>query len=40
MSKKKNSWNPQKFQKKVVAVVAIILVAALVLSLVAGLLAY
>ena len=40
MSKKKSSWNPQKFQKRVLAVISIVLVAALVLSLVAGLLAY
>ena len=40
MSKKRSSWNPQRFQKKVIAAVAILLVAALVLSLVAGLLTY
>ena len=40
MSKKKSGRDPQRFQKRMLAVVSIILVAALVLSLVAGLLAY
>ena len=40
MSKQKKYRDPQKFQKHFAAVVAIVLCLALVLSLVAGLLAY
>lgn len=40
MSKNKKYRDPQKFQKRMAAVIAVVLCLALVLSIVAGLLAY
>ena len=40
MSKQKKSWDPYRRQRRVMAVIAVVLCISLVLSLVAGLLAY
>ena len=40
MSKQKKSWDPYRRQRRVMAVIAVVLCISLVLCLVAGLLAY